>query len=204
MKGSEPRRNFARSSTTLSPVSAMKAPSPSALFPIRMHPRGVPMRRPAPFATDPDPARAVQIPVSIRPNVTWSRRIADRSNHHWRRRRWNRITNVRLRCAGSQRDGCKHHASEHRLFDLHEKALHIRLDWRALAAGFAYEREVILHSIHPHHCAIATCTAGLHVAWLAMPATPPHTSTCAVGPVNPEGSCTFTCCTPAIPGATPP
>jgi hypothetical protein len=80
------------------------------------------------------------------------------------------------------------------LFHIHEKASYIRLDWEAVLAGFAYEREVILASIHlknavgrrkrlphigsgPHcsgagafacqpetYCVMATFTAGLHTA----------------------------------------
>jgi hypothetical protein len=106
------------------------------LFPVRMHPGSVSTRWPAPFPTHPHPAAAVQIPKSICPNVARTRRVANRSDNHRRGRRRNRIANVRLRCAGSQRGGCKHHTGEYSLFDLHEKAFHIRLDWRAVLTGF--------------------------------------------------------------------
>ena len=118
------------------------------LLPIRTHPNGVPVRRPAPRTRYPHPSATVQVPKSVRPHKARSGRVAHRSDSHWRGRRRNLMCNVCLRGARSQRGGCKHHTSENSLFHIHEKASYIRLDWRAVLTGFAYEREVILRSIH--------------------------------------------------------
>ena len=68
------------------PMPFMKPVSMSMPLPVRTHPNGVCIRTSSPAAADPNPIAAAQIVVTVRPHISRTRRIPNRTVNA--RRRW--------------------------------------------------------------------------------------------------------------------
>jgi hypothetical protein len=99
-------------SSALTPVTPMKVVAVPVRMVERFHPNRVRPGRQNPSSRHPDPASAHPVPISVNPNVTGTRRNANRPDRYNRRRRWWRADNnadIYVSRGRSQRHSHKHH-----------------------------------------------------------------------------------------------
>src|SRR5579884_2198623 len=148
------RHQHSSSASALSaPAALVAAPAVAVTLPAGALPMMVAAGRHDPATRGPYPPSAVEVPVTIGPDVTWTRRIADCSHRIGRRRRPDGNSDVTGATAAEQHQRAQQHARTANTAKAHHCAP-VNVDARAAGSGTLPVGDGGLLTTRHSHCSM--------------------------------------------------